>query len=137
MYLVIEEGSRVFRPIMGGVDMASAMANAKRLCRERDKPIRIRDADADRVVYTMRPESIVRRKACDCPAQCWGPKREQHAIKCRPARPACRWRRRERGLCECVAYHYPHRSGSGRCLEGPHGAERYEQHLRTARYRAA
>lgn len=78
-----------------------------------------------------------RRRACDCPKQCWGPKGAQHAITCRPGRPHCRWRRKTKGLCDCVAYHHPHRMTSGRCLSGPKGAERYESYLRTVRWRAA
>lgn len=129
---VVEQAGRL---IIGGIGRTEAIRAARRLCRERKAVIRVRFGEA--TIYTARPESNERRKACDCPAQCWGARREQHSIKCRPARPACRWRRRANGLCTCVAYHYPHRTGSGRCLEGPKGAERYEQYLRTPRRRAA
>ena len=49
------------------------------------------------------------------PAKCHGPRDGQHAAGCRLGRPACRWRRRDKGICLCVAYHFPHRDGSGRC----------------------
>lgn len=39
----------------------------------------------------------------------------KHRGGCCPGRPSCRRQRREEGLCYCAAYHYPHRSGSGRC----------------------
>lgn len=39
----------------------------------------------------------------------------RHRGGCCPGRPACRKQRKEEGLCYCAAYHYPHRSGSGRC----------------------
>ncbi len=49
------------------------------------------------------------------PKCCYGAAPSQHAAYCRPGRPRCRWRRREAGICSCGAYHYPHRTGSGRC----------------------
>lgn len=141
MYLHVEEGVRATRTVVAGVDLASAHAAAKRLCVERGATMRVVDHDTEdgrpRVIYTYRPQSIVRRRACDCPPRCWGSRREQHAIKCRPARPRCRWRRRENGLCHCVAYHYPHREGSGLCIEGPNGSAKYEESLRQPKRRAA
>lgn len=38
-----------------------------------------------------------------------------HKRGCRAARPLCRWRRRIRGVCNCGAYHFPHRLISGAC----------------------
>lgn len=43
------------------------------------------------------------------PKKCWGPEDAKHRKGCRLGRPLCRWRRREKGLCRCEAYHYPHR----------------------------
>lgn len=53
--------------------------------------------------------------------RCWGPDPKQHLRACRKARPRCRWRRAlspTRRVCECPAYHFPHRSGSGACRLG-------------------
>lgn len=46
-----------------------------------------------------------------------------HTRNCRPARPLCRWMREagqpeKYGPCECGAYPWPHRRGSGRCGKG-------------------
>lgn len=44
-----------------------------------------------------------------------------HARGCHPKRPRCRWRRQANQkwkLCNCGAYHFTHRRGSGRCLNG-------------------
>ncbi len=60
-------------------------------------------------------EKAPRRKACACPATCWGPAAEQHSISCRPGRPLCRWRRKDTPLCHCDKYPYPHRDNSGVC----------------------
>jgi hypothetical protein len=53
---------------------------------------------------------------------CWQPGGSGlviHTARCRPARPLCRWARRARwGICECTAYHYPHRRASGACKHG-------------------
>jgi hypothetical protein len=41
-----------------------------------------------------------------------------HVRRCRKARPLCRERRKEsenRKPCECAAYSFPHRNGSGHC----------------------
>ena len=49
---------------------------------------------------------------------CWGPKPGQHVKGCRLGRPLCRWRRAtnpKRRVCECPAYWFPHRIGSGLC----------------------
>jgi hypothetical protein len=50
------------------------------------------------------------------PRQC---NQYEHAKGCRPGRPLCRWMRRvradKRGVCDCPAYHFPHRRGSGLC----------------------
>ena len=138
MYLIVETENRALIAMAGG-DKRFALACAKYHAKLRGKAVRVRDTEARgaiAIVYTMRPESLERRRAADCPPKCFGAEKRKHAIKCRPARPACRWRRRERGLCTCVAYHFPHRSGSGRCIERD-GGERYEIHLRTARRRAA
>jgi hypothetical protein len=43
---------------------------------------------------------------------CWGPEAHKHKRKCRVDRPLCRWRRRDRGICHCPAFHFPHRDGS-------------------------
>jgi RadC-like JAB domain-containing protein/uncharacterized protein DUF5661 len=51
----------------------------------------------------------------------------KHRGGCCPGRPTCRYQRREAGLCHCEAYHYPHRSGSGRCVYGPEGAARMDR----------
>jgi proteasome lid subunit RPN8/RPN11 len=50
-----------------------------------------------------------------------------HRGGCCPGRPTCRYQRREVGLCYCEAYHYPHRSGSGRCVYGPEGIARMDR----------
>ena len=59
------------------------------------------------------------RVAVKRPKQCHGNEHfQKHANGCRPARPLCRWMRRvqpQRRACECGAYHFPHRFGSGRC----------------------
>jgi hypothetical protein len=135
MYLVVEVAKRL---IVGGLTYAECMSEAKRIARERGKPAVIRDTDASANLYTVRPESLTRRKACDCPPACYGPGRgmpgeSKHTIQCRPARPACRWRRREKGLCHCDRYHYPHRDGSGFCGD----EQAYIQHMMTPRHRAA
>jgi hypothetical protein len=39
-----------------------------------------------------------------------------HVKDCRPGRPLCRYRRA--APCWCLAYHYPHRLGSGACGRG-------------------
>jgi hypothetical protein len=47
---------------------------------------------------------------------------------CRRGRPLCRRADNPRNLtCQCCAYHYPHRLGSGRCLANPKGAERMNE----------
>lgn len=47
---------------------------------------------------------------------------------CRRGRPLCRRTDSQRNLtCQCCAYHYPHRLGSGRCLANPKGAERMNE----------
>jgi hypothetical protein len=54
-------------------------------------------------------------------ARCYGNEYRgiKHTAKCRPGRPYCRWRRAERwGICSCLAYHFPHRHGSGLCKTG-------------------
>ncbi len=41
-----------------------------------------------------------------------------HAPGCRPGRPLCKWRRKATSkyhVCNCPAYFFPHRSGSGLC----------------------
>jgi hypothetical protein len=41
-----------------------------------------------------------------------------HKANCHPARPLCKARRRASAkyrTCECGAYHFPHRLGSGNC----------------------
>lgn len=46
---------------------------------------------------------------------------------CRPARPLCakmRAKTLKYQACDCGAYHYPHRRGSGRCNFHPDGAAR-------------
>lgn len=61
------------------------------------------------------------------PEVCYGPAPHQHAKGCHPARPLCRWMRRvqpQRQMCDCGAYHFPHRRGSGACGD-PMKAERY------------
>jgi hypothetical protein len=99
------------------------------------------------IVATYRPprKPMARRKACDCPERCHGGPgtlREQirnakHSIKCRPARPACRWRRHENGICLCAAYPYPHRERSGNCLARDGGSRFSESlHKRGRRYAA-
>lgn len=45
--------------------------------------------------------------------RCWGKEPHKHRKGCRRGRPLCRWRRPR--PCDCGAYHYPHREGSGRC----------------------
>ncbi len=50
---------------------------------------------------------------------CGGPRGHvEHVRGCRPGRPKCRYRRREKGICSCTAYHFPHREGSGACRHG-------------------
>jgi hypothetical protein len=50
---------------------------------------------------------------------CGGPRGHvEHVGGCRPGRPKCRYRRREKGICSCTAYHFPHREGSGACRHG-------------------
>lgn len=48
---------------------------------------------------------------------------------CRPGRPLCRRpdRVKRSHTCYCNSYHYPHRSGSGRCLDNPKGADRMNE----------
>ncbi len=49
---------------------------------------------------------------------------EKHRAKCRKDRPLCRWRRASyavkkvgvKGPCQCTAFHFPHRPGSGDCV---------------------
>ncbi len=41
------------------------------------------------------------------------PAKNTHKKGCRPGRPRCRARRGT--PCRCLAYHYPHRVGSGLC----------------------
>jgi hypothetical protein len=64
----------------------------------------------------------------------WGytvPKRKRccegsHVAGCRPARPLCRLRRKEREnrrVCNCGVYWFPHRHGSGACGRGGWWAE--------------
>lgn len=45
---------------------------------------------------------------------------------CRRGRPLCRRpdRKARDQRCTCGAYHYPHRSGSGRCVDNPNGQDR-------------
>lgn len=50
---------------------------------------------------------------------CGGPKK--HAVGCRPGRPRCYWNRKKNKkwkICECGAYWFPHRKGSGLCRVG-------------------
>jgi len=56
-------------------------------------------------------------------AKCWGPdaRRAVHAPGCRQARPLCRFRRGATSkyhVCNCGAYWFPHRLGSGACGRG-------------------
>ena len=53
-------------------------------------------------------------KAC-AGRYCMGPK--VHAARCRPGRPRCWWQRKASygPTCDCGAYGYPHRKGSGPC----------------------
>lgn len=60
-----------------------------------------------------------------------------HVAACRATRPLCRWRRKALGVCVCVAYHFPHRHGSGRCIEGKKGQAAYQAWLETPRRRVA
>lgn len=44
---------------------------------------------------------------------------------CRRGRPLCRRADNPRNVtCQCPAYHYPHRLGSGNCTANPRSAER-------------
>lgn len=49
--------------------------------------------------------------------KCWGPGEDQHLDTCSRATPRCTWRRAAT-RCYCLAYHYPHRKGSGKCATG-------------------
>lgn len=45
--------------------------------------------------------------------------------ECRPGRPLCRRTDNPRNVtCTCDHYHYPHRAGSGRCVQNPEGMAR-------------
>ncbi len=48
---------------------------------------------------------------------------------CRPGRPLCRRvdARKRNATCYCTNYHYPHRAGSGLCIENPKGQERMNE----------
>lgn len=71
-------------------------------------------------------------RVLDCHSErkhCWGAAKEQHVRGCRPGRPLCRWRRNAKGLCHCEAYHYAHQHGSGNCLRGSKGSEKFYEML--------
>lgn len=128
MYLVVETENRALIAMAGG-DRRFALKCARYHAKLRGKAVRVRDIESRgpvAILYTFRPESLERRKAAECPPKCWGERREQHAIKCRPARPACRWRRKAMGYvtCECPAYPFPHRVGSGSCADATQVAHR-------------
>ena len=131
MYLIVETERRELVAMAGGKPGESlrfAMQLARHHCRDRGEAMRIRDRDRTgprSILYTQRPESLRRRKACDCPGKCYGAELHKHTIKCRPARPACKWRRKAAGhvVCDCPVYRFPHRAGSGRCsLENANAA---------------
>jgi hypothetical protein len=131
MYLIVETGRGELVAMAGGTRGTSlrfAMQLARHHASERGEAMRVRDIHArgaGAVVYTQRPEMLKRRKACDCPAQCYGPELSRHSIRCRPARPACKWRREAAGhvTCDCPVYRFPHRAGAGRCnLENANAA---------------
>lgn len=46
--------------------------------------------------------------------------------ECRKGRPLCRRpdRKQRAHTCYCPGYHYPHRCGSGLCLENPNSQDR-------------
>jgi hypothetical protein len=55
----------------------------------------------------------------------------KHHPNCRPGRPLCRYRRREKGICTCTAYHFPHRLNSGACRTGVPDVIRKSRSYRT------
>jgi hypothetical protein len=131
VYLIVETAKREIVAMCGGgrgTALRFAMGLAKHHARERGEAMRVRDihaTGAGAVLYTMRPEMLERRKACDCPTKCFGAELHKHTIKCRPARPACKWRRKAAGhvTCDCPSYPFPHRANSGRCnLENANAA---------------
>lgn len=58
------------------------------------------------------------RAPLENPSRCGPAIDTKHHPNCRPGRPLCRYRRRERGICTCTAYHFPHRRDSGACRSG-------------------
>jgi DNA repair protein RadC len=86
----------------------------------------------DRHYYTKLKGAGLEAEEARCGPAC-GPDRETgkwaHRGGCRPGRPLCRMERREKGLCSCPAYSYPHRTGGGMCVYGPEGSARFERHV--------
>lgn len=90
--------TRDVRKVHIGMGLHVARVPAKRLFRPRER-IKI-----DLTIYRETP-------VLGCPhAKCWR--------NCRPGRPRCRLMRSKNPkwvLCECGAYHHPHRKGAGWC----------------------
>ena len=54
----------------------------------------------------------------------------ERKAKCRKGRPLCRRSDVPRNVtCNCGAYHFPHRTGSGLCLDNPRSQQRLNKVL--------